>query len=373
MGPIAVAAISARLLAEAAAREGIGAAALDLFGDRDTRAAALQWQSIGSAATTLRIDGARLLAALQTLAGRGEVQGWIAGAGFDGRPELLEQGAERLPLLGTAAADTRRVRDPVTFFDFLRARGIGHPPVRHEATTDTAGWLVKDAGGCGGWHIRRATHAAGQPPAPLRYWQREVGGIPMSATFVANGCDAALLGFNQQIVRPVGGRPFVFCGVLGPVLVSDALQYDVTSALRALAAEFGLRGLGSLDFMHDGARIWVLEVNPRPPASMALYPGVLRAHLRACVQRELPCAPRPAGSISGSEIVYAPRALRLDGAAAERLASLPGTHDLPAAGAGFAPGAPLCSVSARGPDADSVKIGLARQREAVLHQLETVR
>ena len=110
---------------------------------------------------------------------------------------------------------------------------------------------------------------------------------------------------------------------------------------------------------------------------MALYPevggaGVLRAHLRACLHDELPGPPRPAGRVGGTEIVVAPRALRLDEAAAAALASLPGAHDLPHAGTHFAAGDPLCSVTASGPDADSVKIGLARQRAAVLRQLETV-
>ena len=148
----------------------------------------------------------------------GQVQGWVAGAGFDGRSELLEQGAACLPLLGTAADDVRRVRDPVSFFGFLRSNGIGHPPVRHDASVDTAGWLVKDAGASGGWHIRRAADAGagGGEVSPLRYWQREVSGTAMSATFIANGRDAVVLGHNEQIVRPIAGRPFVFCGVLRP-------------------------------------------------------------------------------------------------------------------------------------------------------------
>jgi predicted ATP-grasp superfamily ATP-dependent carboligase len=131
--------------------------------------------------------------------------------------------------------------------------------------------------------------------------------------------------------------------------------------------------------MLDGERVSVLEVNARPPASMALYPdvggaGVMRAHLRACLHDELPHDPqRPAGRVGGTEIVFAPRALRLDDAAAAALASWPGAHDVPHAGTHFGAGDPLCSVTASGPDADSVKIALARQRDAVLQQLETVR
>jgi predicted ATP-grasp superfamily ATP-dependent carboligase len=269
------------------------------------------------------------------------------------------------------------VRDPVSFFGFLRANGIDHPPVRHDASVDTAGWLSKDAGACGGRHILRAPDAVGVAASPLRYWQREVSGIAMSATFIANGRDAMVLGHNEQIVRTIEGRPFVFSGVCGPVPVGATVAREVSAAVCALAAAFGLRGLGSLDYMLDGERVWVLELNARPSASMALYPdlggvGVLRAHLRACLHHELPEPPRPLGSIGGIEIVYATRALRLDEADADALASRLGAHDLPHAGTEFAAGDPLCSVTADGPDAGSVKIGLARQRDAVLQQLETV-
>ena len=106
---LALAAISARPLAEAAAREGFNAIALDLFGDRDTCRAASEWLPIG-APEALRIDATKLLDALSTLARRGDVRGWVAGAGFDGCADLLEQGAARLPLLGGYIANARAAR-----------------------------------------------------------------------------------------------------------------------------------------------------------------------------------------------------------------------------------------------------------------------
>jgi predicted ATP-grasp superfamily ATP-dependent carboligase len=125
---LAVAALSARAIVESAASDGIRCIALDVFGDADTRGTAARWISIGAAAA-LRIDRDRLLAALAALAREGSVTGWVAGSGFDAQPEWLDAGARHLPLLGTAADDVRRVRDPLTFFSVLRAHGIAHPPV----------------------------------------------------------------------------------------------------------------------------------------------------------------------------------------------------------------------------------------------------
>ena len=381
MPVLAVAAISARMLAEAAAADGFEVVGLDLFGDLDTRRACTQWWPIGEP-SRLHIDADRLLSALAMLAARdqrAEVVGWIAGSGFEGRPDLLARGAALLPLIGTPADAVRRVRDPQLFFDALDAQGIAHPPVLTTAPTDANGWLVKDAGGCGGWHIRRATpHEAVQPP---HYVQREVPGTPMSATFMANGSSAVVLGFNQLIVRPVLARPFVFCGAVGPVALPPAVVAAVNAAVRALVATFALRGMGSLDFMLDGDQVQVLEVNPRPPASMALYSGnghpaasnpIVADHVRACLQGVLPEWPALTANatVRGTEIVFAPRRLWLSESAAQRLAGHPACHDLPAAAQQFDVGDPLCSVSASGTSAEQARALLDRGREAVYQTLE---
>jgi predicted ATP-grasp superfamily ATP-dependent carboligase len=215
------------------------------------------------------------------------------------------------------------------------------------------------------------------------YFQRELPGTPCSATFVANGTDAAVIGFNQMIVRRFGAWPFVFCGALGPVRLDPQVTAEVTAVVRALASEFSLRGLGSLDFMLDGESFGVLELNPRPPASIALYGrehfpaaprGVLAAHVRACIEGELPCWPAHAGNhlVRGIEIVYAARALGLDANDTARLGARAGCHDLPAAATRFKAGDPLCSVSASGTNAAQVRELLARACKAVHDSLETI-
>ena len=368
MPVLAVAAVSARMLAEAAACDGYGVVALDLFGDVDTRRVSQRWHSIG-AAGSLQIDGARLLAGLQDLAreARDSVIGWVPGSGFEGRSDLLDAGAQLLPLIGTPADAVRRSRDPGAFFAALAAHGIAHPPVRFDSPSDAEGWLQKDAHGCGGWHIRRAAAARDLSAASSSlYFQREMPGVPMSATFIANGSDATLLGINELIVRPFGAHPYVYGGCIGPVDVPANLAQRIGDAVRALSAEFGLRGWCSLDFMRDGDAIGVLEVNPRPPASLALYarPGLIDAQLRACLHGEQ-------RRVAGNEIVYARRSLTLDPGGAQHLANRPDVHDLPAAGARFGAGDPVCSLSAAGDSAEQVRDALRAARDALMHTLET--
>ncbi|MEO5696608.1 MAG: ATP-grasp domain-containing protein [Burkholderiaceae bacterium] len=402
MAALAVAALSARVLAQAASRDGFDVVALDVFGDSDTLRASSRWMPLASPGA-LQIDPEQLLVALAELAQRGDVIGWIAGSGFEAAPELLERGAALLPLIGTPADAVRRVRGPQSFFERLAHAGIAHPQVRMTPPLQSAGWLSKDAGSSGGWHIRRVTEddveragpesgpaAAPAGPSTQGYYQREMTGVPMSATFIANGTDACVLGVNQQIVRPLGARPFVFCGVIGPVPVPADVSQHIGSVLRRLVAAFSLRGLGSLDFMvDDTGAVHVLEINPRPPASLALYAtrcaaasspasasvGVIAAHVRACLDRELPDLSQAAAGdlVQGTEIVFATRPLRLDDAGALRLAGLAGCHDLPRAASRFSVGDPVCSVSAEGATAAEVRDRLDCGRDGVHQLLEALR
>jgi uncharacterized protein len=407
---IVVAALSARMIAEAAAADGFHVIALDLFGDQDTRRVCAQWLPIGEP-SRMHIDADRLFAALESAAQSGDVSGWIAGSGFDGRADVLERGAQLLPLIGTPADAVRRVRDPQTFFAFLDSRDIAHPPIQMTAPIDGAGWLIKDANGSGGWHVRHAS-LEDDPIAAGQYFQRRMRGVPMSVTFIANGSDASILGFNEQMVKQIAAstssaassdRPFVFRGVIGPMRLSRDIGDRITSAVREATAEFSLRGLCSMDFILDGTRIGVLEINPRPPSSLALYVAsattqpdarrrheIIAAHVEACVTGALRAelcddipafrgwrrvqAPDDAAAtarVRGIEIIFAPRALELGERAASLLAERRDCHDLPAGGTHFDKDDPVCSVSAEGRDRDQVHARLQQARVAIDRILET--
>jgi uncharacterized protein len=371
MPTLAIAAVSARMLAEAAARDGYAVLALDCFGDIDTRRASLSWYDIGRHDGGLRIDAGRTLAALREAATGADAIGWIAGSGFEGELDLVEQGAALLPLLGTAPAALRRLRTPRGFFERLDALGITHPETRFDPPPHGEGWLRKDGGGHGGWHVRRLVDGDDDAP-PGRYFQREAPGTAMSATFIANRREARALGFNRLLVRPFGARPFVYGGAIGPLPLSPGPARAVLEAVQALTRDFAIAGLASLDFLLDGDTVSVLELNARPSASMALYgEGWLRAHVRACTEGELPTTDVARDSVAGHEIVYARRPLHLSAAAAAALEAAPHCHDLPAAGTRFAMGDPVCSHDARAADVARLDTLLAAQREALWNILET--
>jgi predicted ATP-grasp superfamily ATP-dependent carboligase len=361
-----VAGLSARLMTEAAARDGYRVIALDAFGDADTRRAALRWQPIGQRGA-LRLDAERTLAALTAAATEPGVIGWVAGSDFENEAELLENGAAVLPLLGTAPADVRRVRDPAGFFAELGALGLPHPPTQLEAPADPRGWLCKHARSAGGWHIRAAGPAQHAEPPRRPYFQREQAGTPMSALFIGNGRDARLLGCQELIVRALGARLHVYRGAIGPVALPADRQALLEAMLQALSRRFALRGLASLDFIDDGKQLWVLEINPRPSASMGLHDGALmRSHVEACLRGKLPeLPPMRHDALRGTEIVFARAPLELTPAHAAALAARGDCHDLPAAGSRFEAGDPVCSVTAQGAQVADVRAALAAKRQAL--------
>jgi uncharacterized protein len=374
---IAVAGVSARALTEAAAREGFGVIALDVFGDLDTGRAATRWQSIG-APQMLQLDAMLLQGALAQIARDDEAQGWIAGSGFEGQPDLLDAGHRLLPLIGNDAATVRRVRDPHAFFGVLDAHGVAYPPVRYDAPADARGWLRKDFAGCGGWQVHRAEETSNDALGKTQYLQRWHDGAPMSATFIADGQRARMLGCNLQLSREVGQAPFAWRGVIGPLPVSDAVQVQVMAALQALVGTFGLRGLCSLDFLlrEPGPRVEVLEVNPRPPASLDLYAAhglpVIDAHVRACDGGGLDAVPTmPPLPPRGNAVVFARRDMMLGPAAAHWLAAQAHVHDVPQRATSFLAHAPVCSVSAAGDDIAAVQEQLQQHADALLGALET--
>lgn len=362
MATLAVAALSARSLVEAAVSAGHEALALDLFGDIDTCRAARRWWRIGDPAA-LHIEAGPFCDALRQAAANG-ASGWIAGSGFEADPALLDAGATLLPLLGNPASAWQQVADPQRFFGCLSRHGVPHPPWSWQRPPAAEDWLHKPVGRCGGWGVQAATAVAG--PAAGGYFQRRSPGRPVSATFVADGRSAMVLGFNQQRLQAAPGRPYGFAGIVGPVVLAAPAAAEMRRALALLVAEFGLVGLGSLDALLEGERLAVLELNPRPPASHALYePQAFAAHLAACRTAVLPPAPDAAPGVQGQAIVYARHSLQVDAALAALLAEWPDSHDLPPPGTAVAAGDPLCSLGAQGPDAGTVQARL----DAAIEQL----
>jgi predicted ATP-grasp superfamily ATP-dependent carboligase len=151
-----------------------------------------------------------------------------------------------------------------------------------------------------------------------------------------------VLGLTEQLHRP---RSFAWMGNVLPARVPAGQLAELDGQLRAVCAEvvarFGVRGAFGVDAIWDGRHAWVLEVNPRPPASLELCgPGCFEAHVRGARGLDGPAVlPVPGAAVK--LVLYAERDVR---------APDPGwwpkglVHDVPRAGEEIKRGAPVCTL-----------------------------
>lgn len=334
-----IAGVTGRALAQSAQRGGYRVSVLDCFADRDCARAAVECRSV-SAPNGLRFDAKALLREAEREAPIDESIGVVYGSGFESRPGLLGRVAAGRTLYGNSPSIIRLLKDPRRFFPLLARLGIAHPRTHTTAPARPRGWLAKETGGAGGVHIRPAATAT---PTSRTYYQRIEQGRSMSVTFLADGTRAAIVGINQQWTSQPS---YQFGGAVGGIPLSRALHRDIASRLNRLVEATGMVGLNGLDFLLAGDRWSVLEVNPRPPATMELYDrdyprGLFDWHIRSC-RGELPLGTPRSRSSRALAIVTAPEAWQ-----ASEAFRFPGwCRDLPRYGLSFSAGDPVCTVHA---------------------------
>jgi uncharacterized protein len=370
---ILLVAVSARMLAELARRAGHDVIALDRFGDFDL-------QRLCPSVSILRDRGGRGgMAALVDAAEGIPAAGVIYGAGLENRPDLVARLAAGRTLLGCGPEAVRRVRDPALLGAALRGLGFAYPrtfsareaPARADRTRR---WLRKPLRGGGGRGVRE--WRGGAPRAGLIVQER-IDGLPCSAAAVGDGSSAALLGVSEQLVgrRTLGARGHAWCGNLVPARLPAQELEALTAEARAIcvhvAAAFGLRGLFGVDMVWDGGRAWVVEVNPRPTASLetieAAY-GVrsFAAHLEGCAGRLPAAGAAEPATAAGKAVLFATADVR---APDTRAWPARGVRDVPHPGEPIAAHHPVCTLVATGSSSEAVLASLEERAAALRDQL----
>jgi predicted ATP-grasp superfamily ATP-dependent carboligase len=342
---ILVVAVSARMLAQLAVADGYEVTAVDRFGDVDLRA-------IAPGATAQSND------AMVTLAADLQADAAVYGAGLENRPELVRQLSEGRELLGTPPELLVPVRNPWEVGAAAKAAGARAPETRSiHGLPALAGarqgmWLRKPLRGGGGRGVRRWM---GGRVGPTEILQRHVYGLSCSAVAVGNGRGATTLGITEQLHR---GSGFHWAGNMTPPRVPDDERAELEGQLAAVCTEvatrFGVRGAFGVDAIWDGHDAWVLEVNPRPPASLELFgSGVFEAHVRAA--RGLGAlsvgSPRATGCAKVKLVLFADRVVR---APDPEWWPAGLVFDIPHAGETIKRDAPVCTLICATDDASEV-------------------
>ena len=343
--------------------------AIDLFADCDLHAVCLQAQ---------RLDASDYPAGFQRVAAGMPAAPVAYCGGLENHPELIQQLAATRSLAGNGAAQVAYVRTPECLADVVRRAGCRFPmTVRDPVGLPTDGsFLCKPLASAGGQGV---VHWYGQS-APTRSggwcWQQCMSGQLLSVSLVLTSGRADLLGICRQVTgyRGLAGGRFRFRGAveLLPAWVArhDGLIERLGELGTLLAAEAGLVGLVGIDFIlprnSQGKIPVVLEVNPRPTASMELIErrvgrSLAVSHLAACglpipaARTLLPVATgttwakeiviaRQAGAITPTWVQQVEEALSETRTAAE--GNWPLLADRPVAGTHLNPGQPVVTVLA---------------------------
>jgi uncharacterized protein len=381
MSDLTIVGASARAAAGSARRAGLAPWAADLFADADLRA---------MVPAAVRCPAGQYPRALLEILRDGPPGPWMYTGGLENHPNLVRRMAEVRPLWGNGPNALVAARSPFTVERVLREEGLPVPEVR-SAGAELRGygaWLRKPFAGSAGRGIAFVEWP--EPVSdgrPTHYYQRFVPGPSMSAVFVRARGEVRLLGVTEQLIGEswLNAPPFRYAGNVGPVEAAGDLRHDLTRIGEVLGEGCGLLGLFGVDFiLHDG-RPWVVEVNPRYPASvevLELATGVLALQLHRTAFDPEAGTPsrRPAGPpVVGKAVLYAasdfvmpaydPSRYRehILGDEVRAARHLAGVHfvDIPAAGEVIERGWPVLTVLAEGENRDRCLADLGERADRI--------
>lgn len=274
---------SARAAAFSALRAGLTPICWDLFADTDLAAVA-EVQSLAG------LDDDAMLSSPER---RGLPLMQLGG--MENLPEWLTRASATGPLWANSSEVVRRVRDPLLLHQTLTSLRLPLPDVLapKEAPAADGTWVLKPVASGGGRGIVRWTNEAKKHSTldEPHVFQRFVAGQSYSAVFVgleAPG-DVNFVGITRQLVGwdALHASEFAWCGSVGPASLDVTTEHMIRRIGNILMWKFQLKGLFGGDFIVDSdGTPWLIEVNPRYPASAELFElacgfTLLRSHAAA--------------------------------------------------------------------------------------------
>ncbi|TDQ33610.1 putative ATP-grasp superfamily ATP-dependent carboligase [Phyllobacterium brassicacearum] len=363
-----IAAISGRSLAAAARRAGFRPLVADLFNDADTLA--LAERAIKLAGTLQSgIDEHRIVEALTQLAGDDQPVALVYGSGFEQNPAMLDTIAPTFPVAGNNAETIRLVKDPVRLSHLCTELRIPHPDICFNTPENPKEWLTKLTGGAGGSHVKLAN---GDACNGGRYFQRFVPGRNLSALFLADRNKSHVVGFSRQWASPSREAPFRYGGAVRLQRYDKRNTGRIEEWLTGLTKRTGLCGLCSADFVDNGPDLHLIEINPRPGATLDIFDNettpLIREHLRAITGTRV-SVPAYADS-RASAIAYTAKAI----SAFPKVVWPAQTADHQMPGTALEAGDPVCTVFATADSAAAaMRAAKDRVKEVAIHWREDFR
>lgn len=338
---------SGRIIAQSLQRAGYKVIVLDQFGDLDTRSSCCSFYRL----TDFSIEHVKskldLISKQTDFAQQPAV---IYGSGTDSNPELLAHLGKSFRLLGNPVNVVTTVRTPQVFFPLLKKLDIQYPPVQFKRPNCLKNWLAKLQNCEGGAGVIPADQFDNQEGSEIPvYYQKRLQGTPFSVLFLARPGHFRIIGLHRHFcTQDFNSRPYFMQAIISGFRLPNQHYKILTDWIERLVAATGLTGLNSMDCLFSEGQLYVLEINPRPGASVCLYEdnyqgGLLKQHIHSFTGEEWDIQiknPR----ISGYWICYADRELTIT----EQPIWPNWIADRPPPETRFNPGDPICTVKATG-------------------------
>ncbi len=355
---ILIVANSGRMLAQLANNIALNSIVIDCFCDVDTLLLTTDAIKIESLALKY------LKPAILNLNKIHSIKYVIYGSGFESYSISLQYLQDHFQVLGNSQSVFLATQNKINFFATLKTLQIPYPPVSFEAPKTTEEWLLKPMQGQGGVAIRKYQQTC--VSANPCYWQRYIEGAAMSCLFVTNGSQVIIYGFHKQQHICIDEDEFVFSSIISQADMEDEIVQTVSLWIKKIVSAFTLKGMNSLDFMLKEDKLYVLEVNPRPTASMQFYANnILNEHIQCFLGGALSKTSK-INSYQAYKIVFAEAEYIIK----EHLSWPEWAADIPRSGAKIHTAMPICSIIAGDKNERNVEDSLLSRQQIIYRLLK---
>ena len=277
-------------------------------------------------------------------------------APIEAAPEMLAEAARKKTVLNAPVVAVRAARD----FSFLREMALDgirlplssiSPNAPKTANPPKVPSIVKSSKSAGGTGIRPDRGILGKD----EYRQEFIHGESIGALFFSKAGRCDFSGASVHI-----NHGFLYGGGIFPAPLSSEVTRVLENFGARVSAASGMTGWWGADFILNNEAVWLLEINPRPTATAALF-GKLRGVDLVAAQMSPNAAAfdrAEAAGVVGNMVVYARNDFTFRGSAAwfEKNA-----RDIPHEGSHINQGAPVLTLYAAAATAAECRAALERQ------------
>jgi methenyltetrahydromethanopterin cyclohydrolase len=278
--PVLIFAQSATALAISVAQAGYPVWAADCYLDSETCSVSARTTRLPPLETT---SSEALLNQLIELS-QGQPCFFIYGSGIEFHSNILKSLPSHFHLLGNNFDTVNAITSPKTFFKALDKLNLPYPQTTFKPPSSSTykKWLFKPNKSLGGMHITFIDDEIEQKDG---YFQHYIDGTPGSVLFVSNNASLQIVLVNEQETINTKNMPFILGSIITPATIPPPLLTTLNDAIQQLALHFNLIGFNSLDFIIKNDELYLLELNPRPSASIQLVKqphNIFHIHKTAC-------------------------------------------------------------------------------------------